>query len=139
MMAAVTQSDLFKCAVNWVGVTDIGLLSSINWSDASEEWMNYGMKRLVADPATDAEQMKKTSPLARAAEIRMPLLMAYGGEDRRVPLKHGTELKAALRADQPLEWVVYPEEGHGWFNLKTHEDFWGRVERFLAKHLAPAD
>ena len=138
MMAAVTQGDLFKCAVNWVGVTDIGLLSSISWSDLSAEWKNYGMKRLVADPDTDAEQIRKTSPLARATEIRIPLLMAYGAEDLRVPLKHGTALKGALRADQPLEWVVYPEEGHGWFNLKTNEDFWGRVERFLARNIGPA-
>jgi dipeptidyl aminopeptidase/acylaminoacyl peptidase len=138
MMGAVTQGDLFKCAINWVGVTDIGLLSSINWSDASDEWKNYGMKRLVADPVADAEQIRKTSPLARAAEIRMPLLMAYGGEDIRVPLKHGTEMKSALRSDQPLEWVVYPDEGHGWFNLKTNEDFWGRVERFLDRNIGTA-
>jgi len=138
LMGAVTQGDRFKCAVNWVGVTDIGLMGSIQWSDSSEEWKQYGMKQLVADPDTDAEQMKKTSPLARAKEIRIPLLMAYGGEDRRVPLKHGTEIKAALRADQPLEWVIYPEEGHGWFDLKTNEDFWGRVERFLARHIGTA-
>jgi len=137
MMGAVTQGDLFKCAINWVGVTDIGLMSSIHWSDFSDEWKNYGMKRLVADPDTDAEQMKRTSPLLRAKEIRMPLLMAYGGEDRRVPIKHGTDMKAALRPDQPLEWVVYGEEGHGWFNLKTNEDFWGRVERFLGRHIGP--
>jgi dipeptidyl aminopeptidase/acylaminoacyl peptidase len=136
LMGAVTQGDLFKCAVNWIGVTDIGLMSSIHWSDFSDEWKQYGMKRLVADPDTDAEQIRKTSPLQRAREIRMPLLMAYGGEDRRVPIKHGTDMKAALRPDQPLEWVVYPSEGHGWFNLKTNEDFWGRVERFLATHLA---
>ena len=137
MMAAVVQGDLFQCAVNWVGVTDLGLMSSINWSDASDEWKGYGMKRLVADPATDAEQMRTTSPLLRAKEIRMPLLMAYGGTDRRVPLKHGTEMKAALRPDQALDWVVYPDEGHGWFNLKTNVDFWSRVERFLATNLAP--
>ncbi|MGM9481955.1 alpha/beta hydrolase family protein [Roseateles sp. NT4] len=138
LMGAVTQGDLFKCAINWVGVTDIGLLSSINWSDMSDEWKDYGMKRLVADPDTDAAQMRKTSPLARASEIRIPLLMAYGGEDYRVPLKHGTDMKAALRADQPLEWVVYADEGHGWFNLKTNEDFWGRVERFLGRHIGNA-
>ena len=60
-------------------------------------------------------------------------------DDGRVPLKHGTEMKQALRPDQALEWVIYSNEGHGWFNLKTHEDFWGRVERFLARHLAPAN
>lgn len=137
LMGAVSQGDIFKCAVSWVGVTDIGLLSSIHWSDASEEWKQYGMKQLVGDSDTDAEQIRKTSPLQRAREIRMPLLVAYGGEDRRVPIKHGTDFRAALRPDQALEWVVYPEEGHGWFNLKTNEDFWGRVERFLDKHLAP--
>ncbi|MDR7333330.1 prolyl oligopeptidase family serine peptidase [Roseateles asaccharophilus] len=138
LMGAVTQADLFKCAVSWVGVTDIGLLSSISWSDASDEWRKYGMRRLIADPATDAEQIRKTSPLQRAAEVRLPLLVAYGAEDRRVPLKHGTDFKSALRADQPMEWVVYGDEGHGWFNLKTNEDFWGRVERFLGRHIGNA-
>jgi dienelactone hydrolase len=135
LMGAVTQGELFKCAVNWVGVTDIGLMSSVHWSDLSDEWKQHGMKRLVADPATDAEQMRKTSPLLRAKEIRMPLLLAYGGEDRRVPLVHGADFKAALRPEQDVEWVVYPNDGHGWFNLKTNEDFWGRVERFLARNL----
>lgn len=135
LMGAITQGDLFKCAVSWVGVTDIGLLSGIEWSDASQEWKKFGMKRMIADPATDAEQIRRTSPLQRAKETHLPLLVAYGGLDRRVPLKHGTDFKAALRDDQALEWVVYPNEGHGWFDLKTNEDFWGRVERFLGRHI----
>ena len=94
------------------------------------------MKRLIGDPVADAAQFAATSPLRRAAEIRMPLLMAYGGRDPRVPIKHGQAMKAALRPTRRLEWVDYPDEGHGWFNLKTNEDFWGRVERFLARHLA---
>ncbi|MBW8759980.1 MAG: S9 family peptidase [Burkholderiales bacterium] len=136
LMGAIKQGDTFKCAIDWIGVTDIGLMSSIHWSDASEEWKRYGMTQLVADPATDAAQMRDTSPLLRAKEVKMPLLMAYGGDDRRVPIKHGTDMKAALRDDQVLEWVVYPDEGHGWRQLKTNEDFWGRVERFLARNLA---
>jgi dipeptidyl aminopeptidase/acylaminoacyl peptidase len=136
LMGAIKQGDRFRCAISWVGVTDIGLLGSISWSDISDEWKRYGMKQLVGDPLADAEQFKATSPLVRAKEIRIPLLLAYGAEDRRVPLKHGTDFKAALRPEQALEWVVYPEEGHGWFDLKTQEDFWGRVERFLATHLA---
>jgi dipeptidyl aminopeptidase/acylaminoacyl peptidase len=136
LMGTIKQSDLFKCAINWVGVTDLGLMSSINWSDLSEDWKTYGMKQLVGDPVADAAQFAATSPLKRAKEIKIPLLMAYGGSDRRVPIKHGTDLKAAMSPSQPLEWVDYPTEGHGWFNLKTNEDFWGRVERFLAKHLA---
>lgn len=135
LMGAILQADLFKCAIDWVGVTDLTLLSSIPWSDASEDWKNYGMKQLVGDPVADAARFAATSPLQRAREIKIPLLMAYGGSDRRVPIKHGTDLKAALSSGQPLEWVDYPDEGHGWFNLKTQEDFWGRVERFLSRHI----
>lgn len=138
LMGAIKQADIFKCAVDWVGVTDLGLMSTINWSDMSEDWRNYGMKRLVGDPVADAAQFAATSPLQRAKEIKIPLLMAYGGLDRRVPIKHGTDLKAAMSPSQSLEWVDYPNEGHGWFNLKTNEDFWGRVERFLARNIGEA-
>jgi dipeptidyl aminopeptidase/acylaminoacyl peptidase len=138
LMGVIRHPDLYRCAVNWVGVTDIELMYTVNWSDFSSEWKQWGMPALVGDRTADAAQLRATSPLQRAAEIQRPLLMAYGGEDRRVPLKHGTDLRAALRPDQALEWVVYPDEGHGWRTLKTQEDFWGRVERFLAQHTAPA-
>ncbi|MBW8759981.1 MAG: S9 family peptidase [Burkholderiales bacterium] len=138
LMGAVRQGEQFKCAVSWGGVTDIGAMSSIHWSFFSEEWKRYGMKRLVADPDTDGEQIRATSPLQRAQEIRMPLLVAYGDSDGYVPLKHGSDLRAALREDQPLEWVVYNRESNRWSNLQTNEDFWGRVERFLARNIGAA-
>ena len=67
----------------------------------------------------------------------MPLLVAYGDSDGYVPIKHGTDFKAALREEQSLEWVVYTGETSRWAALPTREDFWGRVERFLATHLTP--
>ncbi len=77
------------------------------------------------------------SPLALAARIKQPLLMAYGGWDVRVPIVHGETLLATVKPHNPqVEWVVYPEEGHGWRKLETQLDFWGRVERFLARELA---
>jgi len=60
LMGAVKQDELFRCAVSWVGVTDLGLLSSITWSDASEEWKKYGMKQLIGDPVSDAERFTAT-------------------------------------------------------------------------------
>ena len=82
--------------------------------------------------------LKAISPLAQASRIRQPLLMAYGGCDVRVPIVHGEKFRDANKPHNPqLEWVVYPEEGHGWHKPETRLDFWGRVERFLAQHLAP--
>jgi dipeptidyl aminopeptidase/acylaminoacyl peptidase len=136
LMGLIRNPDLYRCGINWVGVTDIDLMYSITWSDISEEQKNYGMPVLVGDRVKDAQQLKDTSPIEQASRINRPLLMAYGGVDRRVPLKHGTALKdAVLKTKGDVEWVIYPTEGHGWVELATNVDFWTKVENFLDKHI----
>ncbi|QNA88178.1 S9 family peptidase [Massilia sp. Dwa41.01b] len=140
MMGLVKEPELYKAGVNIVGVTDIELMYSIGWSDfmdADNPWVRYGMPRMIGDPSKDAAQLAATSPLKQAARIKQPVLMAYGEEDYRVPLPHGTKMRDALIAagNRNVEWVQYAEEGHG-FNLeKNNVDFWTRVERFLDKHV----
>jgi dipeptidyl aminopeptidase/acylaminoacyl peptidase len=45
--------------------------------------------------------------------------------------------EALKAAGKTVEYVMYPEEGHGFRATATQRDFWGRVERFLALHMAP--
>jgi dipeptidyl aminopeptidase/acylaminoacyl peptidase len=141
MMGLVKDPDFYRAAVNWVGVTDIDLLYTVSWSDmAGSLWQRYGMPRLIGDPKKDKVQLDATSPLKRAAEITKPVLMAYGSDDRRVPLPHGVRMRDALReaGKAEVEWVAYEEEGHGFLLQSNLQDFWGRVERFLARHLKGA-
>jgi len=71
-----------------------------------------------------------------ADKIRAPLLLGYGGEDRRVPIVHGERMREALRkAGRDPEYVVYLDEGHSWVRLENRVDFAQRLERFLALHL----
>ena len=137
LMGLVRYDDRYQCGIEWAGVTDIDLLYSITWSDADNTYQTYGMPRLIGDRQKDAAQFVATSPLKQADKIRKPLLMAYGGNDRRVPLEHGRAMRDALGAAgyKGLEWVVYPEEGHGWTRLADNVDFWTRVEKFLARHI----
>jgi len=140
MMGLVKEPELYRAGINWVGVTDIELMYSIGWSDfmgADNPWMKYGMPVMIGDVSKDAAQLKATSPLQQAARIKQPVLMAYGEEDYRVPLPHGTKMRDALLAsgNKNVEWVQYPGEGHGWMLTKNNIDFWGRVERFLDKNL----
>ena len=105
----------------------------------SDEAKRYGYGTLIGDPVADAARFKATSPLQQAARIKQPVLMAYGEWDDRVPLVHGEKMRDALKRHNPnVEWVVYEKEGHGWSRVETRLDFWGRVERFLAKNLAVA-
>ena len=142
LMGLINDRDLYRCGINWVGVTDIGLMYDSGWrysSDMSDGWKQYGMPQLVGDLVQDADQLKATSPLLRAAEIKQPLLLAYGGADVRVPLPHGIKFRDAVRRTNPqVEWVEYEEEGHGWSLPQNRIDFWGRVEKFLDKHIGAA-
>jgi len=53
-----------------------------------------------------------------------------------VPLNHGTQFRnTVMRTNQQVEWVQYPEEGHGWALEKNRIDFYTRVEKFLDRHI----
>lgn len=140
LMGLLKEPELYKAAINWVGVTDIELMYSIGWSDfldSNNPSVRYGMPVMIGDPDKDREQLRATSPLKQAHRIKRPVLMAYGVEDYRVPLPHGTKMRDALIAsgNKDVEWVQYEGEGHGFMLTKNNVDFWTRVERFLAKHL----
>ena len=139
LMGLIRYPELYRCGFEWVGVTDIDLMYSIQWSDFSENWKDYGMPVMVGDRVKDAEQLAATSPLKLAARLKQPLLMAYGGEDRRVPIDHGLKMRDALRPhNKNVEWITYPSEGHGWMLEANDIDFWTRVEKFLDRNLKEA-
>jgi dipeptidyl aminopeptidase/acylaminoacyl peptidase len=138
LMGLAKTPDAYRCGVAWVGVSDPRLMFSIHWSDIGATSKKYTMKAMIGDPEKDAAMLAAVAPLTQAERMKAPLLLAYGAMDRRVPIEHGEQMRAALRkAGKDPEWVVYDNEGHGWWLLETQKDFWGRVERFLARNLAP--
>lgn len=136
LMGLARDSELFRCGVAWVAVSDPLLLFDSAWTDITEEARIYGLSRMIGDPVADAEKLQAASPLRQAARIKQPLLLAYGAADRRVPLVHGERLRDALKPHNPkVEWVLYDNEGHGWHRADNRIDFWTRVEKFLAQNL----
>jgi dipeptidyl aminopeptidase/acylaminoacyl peptidase len=137
MMGLVNNPEIFRCGINVVGVTDLDLLFSASWSDQSSVFKQHGLPKLIGDRKLDAERLKATSPLHQAARIKNPVMLAYGRQDRRVPIEHGERMRDALKVHNAnLEWILYDKEGHGWYRQETHKDFWPRVQRFLEKHLS---
>jgi prolyl oligopeptidase PreP (S9A serine peptidase family) len=136
LMGLIKEPQLFRAGVAWAGVTDIGLMFDTPQSDASREWLNYGMRTLVGDPDKDAELFRKNSPLLRAAELKQPLLLAHGLEDTRVPVEHANRFRDAVRQHNPnVELITYANEGHGWRHADNRIAFWKRVDAFLEKNL----
>ena len=138
LMGLVRYPDLYRCGIASAAVTDLNLMYDIWWSDAGDDWKNFGMRAMVGDPGKDAAQFAATSPIVQAARITRPLLLAHGGLDRRVPVEHAEKLRAALEAHHaPLTWVLYRDEGHGWYSPANRADWLRRMEAFLAANDGP--
>lgn len=139
LMAPLKHPGVFRCSISWVGVTDPRAMMNRwdGWQDFNDETRRYGWPQLVGDPVADSALLDEATPVLHAARWEIPLLMAYGGQDRRVPVAQGEAFRSALRsAGKPEpEWVVYADEGHGWLKPANRYDFARRMAAFLARHL----
>lgn len=142
LMGLIKDPSLYRCGVAWVALADLDLYLSGSWwvaDDISSAGRQYTLPEMVGDPVKDAAMIAANSPVKQAARIRAPLLLAFGEDDRRVPLAHGKRLRDALHeAGNDPVWVTYPGEGHGFAVLQNRVDFAQRMEAFLARYLQPA-
>ncbi|MBI3349317.1 MAG: S9 family peptidase [Burkholderiales bacterium] len=141
LMGLVKDPDLYRCGVAWLAVTDLELLLKGSWwvdDDTSGESRKYRLPEMIGDLQKDADMIAANSPVRQAARIKAPLLLAFGEDDRRVPLVHGERMRKALReaGSEPV-WVTYPGEGHGFGIVANRIDFAERMAAFLARHLQP--
>ncbi len=132
LMSPIAQPGVYQCAASFAGVTDPMLMYSVTWSDLSQAALTYGLPVLMGHPERDADLLAAASPLLRVAELKVPVLLAHGGVDRRVPIVHARKFAdAAKKAGVKLEQVEYLEEGHGFFDPANHTNYYERLERFL--------
>ena len=128
------EPDLFACGVDGVGPSRVStLLGSMPpyWGPRRQRWINrFG--DAIADSALD----RRLSPIFHVDAMRAPLLIGHGANDPRVKLVESEEIVQAMRdAKRDVTFIVYPDEGHGFGRAENNEDFYGRVEEFLAKRL----
>ena len=143
LMGLVRHPELYRCGVAWAAVTDLALYVMGSWrvdDDISSVGRQHAIPELVGDPEKDAAMIAANSPVLLADKIKVPLLLAFGESDLRVPLAHGERMRDVLKkAGNVPEWVTYEGEGHGWYLLKNKVDFAQRLERFLARNLQGPD
>ncbi|MEE4161923.1 MAG: alpha/beta fold hydrolase, partial [Woeseiaceae bacterium] len=110
--ALAFEPEAFDVGINIFGVTNwVRTLKSIPpWWEAFKE----SLYDELGDPATDEERLTRISPLFHADNIVRPLLVVQGANDPRVLKVESDELVAAVQANEvPVEYVVFPDEGHG--------------------------
>jgi dipeptidyl aminopeptidase/acylaminoacyl peptidase len=132
--ALAFRPDAFDVGVDIFGVTNWSrtLTSIPPWWESFREALYDEM----GDPATDAERHRRISPLFHAVNIRKPLLVIQGANDPRVLQVESDELVAAVRNNNvPVEYVVFPDEGHGFLRKENRIAAQEAYLRFLNQYL----
>src|SRR5215468_5089105 len=134
-LAGVTFTpDLYRCAVDIVGPSNLKTLIETIPPYWQPQIALFHQR--VGNPETDAEFLWSRSPLSRAASIKTPLLIAQGANDPRVKQAESEQIVAALReAGIDYEYMLFPDEGHGFAKPENRLKFYAAAERFLARHL----
>lgn len=132
LMSAAREPELFRCAISYVGVSDLALMHSRGDIQDSSYGESY-LKRVIGE---DADELADFSPTTHAADIKAAVMLIHGGEDVRVPIIHAERMRKALaKADRPVEWMVEDSEGHGFYRESHRLAFlYEGVLAFLAKH-----
>ncbi len=136
-LAGVTFTpDLYAAAVDIVGPSNlITLLETIPpyW-----EAGRIIFHERMGNPNTPEgkQQLECQSPLNSAAKIKTPLLVIQGANDPRVKKAEADQIVIALRdRNYPVEYLVAPDEGHGFQRPVNNQAMFAAAEKFLAKYL----
>ena len=134
--ALAFHPEAFDAGIDIFGVT--------NWVRTLESippwWGSFrdALYDEMGDPAVDAERHRAISPLFHASNIIRPLLVIQGANDPRVLQVESDELVEAVRTNGvPVEYVVFPDEGHGFQKKENRitaaETYLSFLDKYLRK------
>ncbi|MEK7388364.1 MAG: S9 family peptidase [Elusimicrobiota bacterium] len=135
LAGAAFTPNVYRCAVDVVGPSN--LMTLIQSIPPYWEPMRRIFDLRVGSVDTEADFLKSRSPLFFVDKIEIPLLVAQGANDPRVKQAEAEQIVAALRAKgKPVEYLLYPDEGHGFAKPSNRLDFYAKAEAFLTRHLS---
>ena len=129
VLAAITEApERWGAAIDLFGIADFETFLKF-----TGPWRR---KHRAREYGEDPEFLRTISPIHRAGEIRTPLLVIQGDHDVRVPQEESEQIVDTVRRNEGIvEYVVYPEEGHGIQKLPHRLDMGERIAAFCREHL----
>lgn len=134
LTAAATNPEVFRCAISLSGPSN--LLTLLAADAPHRAPLRSFMHANIGDPDTEADLLWQRSPLANVDAITVPVLVAQGANDVRVPRSESEQIVAALgKRGVPCEYLLFPDEGHRLTRPDNRAAYYRAVEAFLARHL----
>ncbi len=135
MAALAFAPEEFTVGVNLFGVT--------NWMRTLKSippyWESFraALYDELGDPFTaDSVRLYEISPLFHAENVTKPLMVLQGANDPRVLQVESDEIVEAVEKNGvPVEYVIFPDEGHGFMKKENEIKGYGQILEFLDKYL----
>lgn len=127
--------DAFKVGVDLFGVANLPR----TLKDIPPYWelLKKALYQEMGDPNTaDSVRLQQYSPLLHATSIKKPLMVLQGANDPRVLKKESDEVVETVKKNGvPVEYIVFPDEGHGFVKKENKIKGYGQILQFLDKYL----
>jgi len=134
-MAGLTEyPDMFAA-----GVDLFGIVNFMTFFQHTQPWMAAISTIEYGDPATQKDMLDRLSPIYKLDRIKAATMVQHGANDTNVPVIEAEQIVKTLKdRGVPVEYILFPDEGHGW--RKTPNRIRSTVEmvRFFKEHLRGA-
>jgi dipeptidyl aminopeptidase/acylaminoacyl peptidase len=128
LMQPIRNPGMYKCAAGYVGVYDLGIMKKEGDIPKTREGRRY-LDRVLG---TDDAVLAANSPARNVDRIGVPVFLAQGSIDRRVPMEQFNALKRALSASGvKVDSMVAQGEGHGFYKPENQAELYRRVDAFI--------
>ena len=135
----ITQTDMFKAAIAGAPLTNlISMSNSIYWNSGTPDSKIFetSQGRFDGPWYERMEEHMRNSPMYNAANIKTPLLVAFGDKDGAVDWHQGIEMYSTMRRMQkPHIMLVYADENHGLAKKENQVDYQRRQKEFFDYYL----
>jgi dipeptidyl aminopeptidase/acylaminoacyl peptidase len=131
LMQPIRAPELYKCTIDYAGTFDFRIRY-----DYSDTRRFAGGLQYFKEAIGNREEAYATSPASMMDKFNVPVLIAHGKDDPRVPYQNATDLRSYLdKAGKPYEWLAEPGELHGFASEKHNEELWNMILPFLGKYI----
>jgi dipeptidyl aminopeptidase/acylaminoacyl peptidase len=132
-MAGLTEyPDLFKAGADLFGIVNFETFFA-----HTEPWMAEISTVEYGDPKTQLDLLRRLSPINKVGQVKAATIVLHGANDTNVPVVEAEQVVNNLKQRGiPVEYVLFPDEGHGWRKVPNRIRSTVEVTRWFVKYLA---
>lgn len=131
MMAVTEYPDTFAAGADLFGIVNFETFFA-----QSTPWMGAISGGEYGDPKTQADLLRRLSPIHKLDRVRAAMLVMHGANDTNVPLVEAQQVVDTLKKNgRDVEFLLFPDEGHGWRKIPNRVKSTMTLADFFRRHL----